>query len=299
MAKDINEFGEFENIDQIQQIKKDKENESLFLIQTCLIVSGIIPKEGGNLQEILEKFGSGFNIQWEVIGTPRGSGLGTASILIAGILKAIFEFFGIEYDDNDICNKVLEIEQIMGTGGGWQDTIGGIHKGFKLITSEKGIYQDLKVKNINIKKENLEELKKRFLLINTGERRLSRTLLKQVIERYIGNIEENVVNLDKIKNIAEKMVETLEKGNIDDFAKLLNEQWNCSLKIIPETTNNLINGIFKLIDEYIDGKMICGPGGGGFLQIILKKGINPDIIKEKLKEMFGDSDICIYECEFE
>ena len=71
------------------------------------------------------------------------------------------------------------------------------------------------------------------------------------------------------------------------------------MKIIPETTNNLINGIFKLIDEYIDGKMICGPGGGGFLQIILKKGINPDIIKEKLKEMFGDSDICIYECEFE
>ena len=298
-AKDINEFGEFTNIDQIQQMKKDKENESLFLIQTCLIVSGIIPKEGGNLQEILERIGSGFNIEWEVIGTPRGSGLGTASILIAGILTAIFEFFGIEYNDNDICNKVLEIEQIMGTGGGWQDTIGGIHKGFKLITSEKGIYQDLQVKNINIKNENLEELKKRFLLINTGERRLSRTLLKHVIERYIGNIEENVVNLDKIKNIADKMVETLEKGNIDDFAKLLNEQWNCSLKIIPETTNNLINGIFKLIDEYIDGKMICGPGGGGFLQIILKKGINPDIIKEKLKEMFGDSDICIYECEFE
>ena len=299
LAKDINEFGEFENIEQIQKIQKDKENESLFLIQTCLIVSGIIPRDGGNLQEILERIGSGFNVQWEVIGTPRGSGLGTASILIAGILKSIYELFGIEYNDNDICNKVLEIEQIMGTGGGWQDTIGGISKGFKLITSEKGIYQDLKVKYINVKRENLEGLKKRFLLINTGERRLSRTLLKQVIERYVGNIEENALNLNKSKTIAEKMVEALEKGNIDNFAELLNEQWNCSLKIIPETTNNLINGIFKLIDEYIDGKMICGPGGGGFIQIILKKGISPDIIKEKLKEMFGDSDICIYECDFE
>ena len=298
-AKDINEFGEFENIQQIQKIEKNKENESLFLIQTCLIVSGIIPKEGGNLDEIIERIGSGFNIQWEVTNTPRGSGLGTASILIAGILKAIFEFFGIEYNDNDICNKVMEIEQKIGTGGGWQDTIGGIYKGFKLITTEKGIYQDLKIRNINIKKENLEELKKRFLLINTGERRLSRTLLKQVIERYIGNIEENVKNLNEIKIIAEKMVETLENGNIDNFSQLLNEQWKCSLKIIPETTNNLINGIFKLIDEYIDGKMICGPGGGGFLQVILKKGISPEIIKEKLKEMFGDSDICVYECEFE
>ena len=161
------------------------------------------------------------------------------------------------------------------------------------------VYQNLMIKNINIKKENLEELQNRFYLINTGERRLSRTLLKQVIERYIGNIEENVTNLNKIKNIAIKMAKELEKGNIDTFAELLNEQWECSLKIIPETTNNLINGIFKLINEYIDGKMICGPGGGGFLQIILKNGINVEPVKEKLKEMFGDSDICIYECTFE
>jgi len=299
LAKDINVFGEFENIEQIQKMQKDQENESLFLIQTCLIISGIIPKEGGNLEKILERIGSGFNIQWEVISTPRGSGLGTASILISGILKSIYEFFEIKYNDNEIINKVMEIEQIMGTGGGWQDTIGGISKGFKLINSEKGIYQNLKIKNINIKKEHLEEFQKRFLLINTGERRLSRTLLKQVIERYIGNIEENIKNLSESKFIAEKMAESLESGNIDDFAKLLNEQWNCSLKIIPETTNNLINGIFKLIDEYIDGKMICGPGGGGFLQVIIKKGINPNLIKEKLKEMFGDSEVCIYECNFE
>ena len=186
----------------------------------------------------------------------------------------------------------------MGTGGGWQDTIGGLYQGFKVINTEKGVYQNLNIKKINLNKENIEELEKRFLLINTGERRLSRTLLKQVVGRYIGNIEENVKNLNESKNIVNKMIEALEKGSIDDFALLLNEQWNCSLKIIPETTNNLINGIFKQLDEYIDGKMICGPGGGGFLQVILKKGITRDIIKEKLKEMFGDSEICIYESKF-
>ena len=106
----------------------------------------------------MERIGSGFNVQWEVIGTPRGSGLGTASILIAGILKSIYEFFGIEYNDNDICNKVLEIEQIMGTGGGWQDTIGGINKGFKLITSEKGIYQDLKILNKSKKFKKIRKM---------------------------------------------------------------------------------------------------------------------------------------------
>lgn len=269
MAKDINEFGEFTEISQIQKI--EKEYETFTLIKSCLIVSGIIPKEGGNLNEILERIGSGFSIQWEVINTPRGSGLGTASILCAAIIKSILEFFGIVYNENEICNKVLQIEQIMGTGGGWQDTAGGLFKGIKLITSEKNIYQKLYVKNININKNTLEELEKRFLLINTGERRLSRTLLKGVVERYIGNIDENVMALNEIKNITEKMVESLENGNIDNFAKLLNEHWKYSLKIIPETTNKLIDGIFSYIEEFIDGKMICGPGGGGFLQIILKK----------------------------
>ena len=114
--------------------------------------------------------------------------------------------------ENDIVNKVLQIEQILGTEGEWQDTIGGLSKGFKLITTEKGVYQNLNVKKINISKNTLEELEQRFILINTGERRLSRTLLKGVVKRYIGNIEENVEALTKIKDITDKMVKSLEKG---------------------------------------------------------------------------------------
>ena len=297
IAKDTKEFGEFTDISQIQKI--DKEYESFTMIKSCLIICGIIPKEGGNLEEILKRIGSGFSIEYEVLNTPRGSGLGTASILYSAIVKAIFEFFNIEYNENDIINKVLQIEQILGTGGGWQDTIGGLSKGIKLITSEKGIYQKLNVKKISISKNTLEELQQRFVLINTGERRLSRTLLKRVVERYIGNVEENVTSLNNIKDIADKMVKELEDGNIDNFAKLLNEQWEYSLKIIPETTNNLINGIFSYIEEFIDGKMICGPGGGGFLQVILKKGVKPDSIKQRLLEIFDDSDIAIWECSFD
>jgi fucokinase len=295
-AKDLKEYGEFTDIKQIQNI--EKEYESFTIIKSCLIICGIIPKEGGNLDEILERIGSGFIIEYEVLDTPRGSGLGTASILYAAIIKALFEFFGIEYNNNDIINKVLQIEQILGTGGGWQDTIGGLTKGINLITSEKGIYQKLNIKNININKDTLEELQKRYILINTGERRLSRTLLKSVVERYIGNEEENILALNKIKNISDEMVKALENGNIDQFASLLNEQWKCSLKIIPDTTTNLINGIFSYIEELIDGRMICGSGGGGFLQVILKKGVSTDIIKQKIKEIFDDSDICVWECSF-
>ena len=108
-AKDLKEYGEFTDIKQIQNI--EKEYESFTIIKSCLIICGIIPKEGGNLDEILERIGSGFIIEYEVLDTPRGSGLGTASILYAAIIKALFEFFGVEYNNNDIINKVLQIDK--------------------------------------------------------------------------------------------------------------------------------------------------------------------------------------------
>ena len=43
--------------------------------------------------------------------------------------------------------------------------------------------------------------------------------------------------------------------------------------------------------------MICGAGGGGFLQVILKKGVSRDAVHNRLKEVFQDSDIDVWDCE--
>ena len=59
-------------------------------------------------------------------------------------------------------------------------------------------------------------------MIYTGERRLSRNLLKEVIKRYIGNVGDNIRALDKIKDLTDEMCFAFESGNIDLFASLLN-----------------------------------------------------------------------------
>lgn len=41
---------------------------------------------------------------------------------------------------------------------------------------------------------------------------------------------------------------------------------------ILSCTNTLIEQTLRTIDDLIDGKMICGAGGGGFFQVILKNG---------------------------
>ena len=74
----------------------------------------------------------------------------------------------------------------MSTGGGWQDQVGGVTPGIKFITSKPGISQNLQVEKVILEPETLQELNERFALIYTGQRRLARNLLRDVIGGYIG-----------------------------------------------------------------------------------------------------------------
>ena len=296
-SKDIDEIYEFTSLSELQDV--DDPFEPFSLQKACLLVCGIIPKDGGDLNEILERFGSGFIISSEVIDTPKGSGLGNTSILAAACTKAVLEFFGIKFNENDLYNDVLAIEQIMTTGGGWQDQVGGVSKGINLITSNAGIKQVITKKKLNISDNTIEQLKKRFCLIYTGERRLSRNLLKEVVQRYMGNVGDNIRALDKIKELADEMSFALESGNIDLFASLLNCHLQYSKMIDSGTTNGLIEKIFDVIDDLIDGKMVCGAGGGGFLQVILKKNVTKEILHNKLRGLFPDSEIDVWDCSID
>lgn len=232
----------------------------------------------------------------EVTNVPKGSGLGTSSILSAACVKAVFEFMGVVHTEADLYDHVLCMEQIMSTGGGWQDQIGGVTSGIKYITSKPGLNQKTRVEHLVLSDDAMKELNERFVLIYTGQRRLARNLLRDVVGRYVGNEPESLYAHNEIQKLAVLMRFELERGNIDEFAELLNKHWELSKMIDSGSTNTLIDQIFASIDEFIDGKLICGAGGGGFLQAILKKGVTKDKVHCKLKEVFGDNDIDVWDC---
>ncbi|MBP9989038.1 MAG: bifunctional fucokinase/L-fucose-1-P-guanylyltransferase, partial [Ruminococcus sp.] len=271
-SHDLDEYCEFNSLDELQKIGDP--SDRFALQKVCLISCGIIPKSGGDFDEILERLGGGFVLHTNVTNVPKGSGLGTSSILSAASAKAVYEFMGIEYDDAKIYSTVMVMEQLMATGGGWQDQVGGVTPGIKFITSESDIKQMVNVENLDISDETKKELQERFAIIYTGQRRLARNILRSVIGRYIGNDEDSVEAHKEIKKIAILMKYSLEHGDIDGFAQLLNKHWEYSKMIDAGSTNTLIEQIILSINDLIDAKMICGAGGGGFLQIILKKGVS-------------------------
>lgn len=278
-------------------------HDNFALHKAALLACGLIPireemtKEDIKLEDLLERLGGGIYLSTKVEGVPKGSGLGTSSILAGACAKAIAEFTGTEPARDMLFDQVLYMEQLMSTGGGWQDQAGGIIPGIKMITSKPGARQILEVEPVCMDEKAKEELNRRFAIIYTGQRRLARNLLREVVGNYIRGRQESVQALEQMKQTALLMKQALEKGDVDELAELFNRHWKISLQLDAGATNPGIDQIFEAIEDLIDGKFIAGAGGGGFLQIIMKKHVPADQVDQRLKETFPGTGIALWKSE--
>jgi len=106
------------------------------LVKSALVVTGIIH------DDILLSMGLLIRT-WANV--PRGSGLGTSSILAAAVVKGLLQITDGDDSNESVARLVLVLEQLMGTGGGWQDQIGGLYPGIKFTASFPGIPLRLQV----------------------------------------------------------------------------------------------------------------------------------------------------------
>lgn len=158
--------------------------------------------------------------------------------------------------------------------------------------------QQLHVDTVKLSEETLRELDERFCLIYTGQRRLARNLLRDVVGRYVGNEPDSLLAVNEIQKVAVLMPFELERGRVDEFAKLLEYHWELSKKVDMGSTNTLIDQIFASIEHMIGGRMVYGADGGGFLQVILKKGVSKEQVHQRLKSVFQDNPVDVWDCKF-
>ncbi len=295
-STDAGTFGVFHSLQQLHDCHNPFDPFALH--KASLQACGIIPSESGaDLQEILRRLGGGLYLNTQVDNVPRGSGLGTSSILACACAKALAGMFGETLSDAEICRRVLAIEQLMSTGGGWQDQLGGLLPGIKMIRSKPGWKQEFQIENVLISTATQQELQQRFALISTGQRRLARNLLREVTGKYIASEPEALRCLQQIQQLAVLMRKALEQGDLDLFASLLNQHWDCSKSLDAGCSNTCIEHIFLVCEDLLAGRFIAGAGGGGFLQVILKKGVSKNQLRKRLQTFFPDN-VVLWDSDF-
>lgn len=280
----------------IDELKNCSATEDPFsLLKASLLATGII-KPDDDMRSVTKRLGGGLILSTDASSIPKGSGLGTSSILSGACLCALYRFVGKEKTLNQICNKVLEVEQRMSTGGGWQDQVGGLIPGIKITTTNPGV-QSLEVKNIKLSKTMHDFFDSRYVLIYTGQRRLAKNLLRSIVEKYLLNDKDVVFAIDKIKEMSSKLEKAISDDDIETFCNILNEHWQLSTRLDSGFTNTFINHIISSCSDLIDAKMMCGAGGGGFLQVILSKGVSKAELEKRINAIFEDCGVKIYDAK--
>lgn len=303
-----NHFIVFGSLDQGQtQIFNDIESiracgnplDSYALHKACLVASGLIsmkPDEN-SLEDICKSIGGGLEIVTSV-DVPKGSGLGTSSILAAAVLKGVNEILGIEPDEEMIYAQVFLVEQLMNTGGGWQDQVGGFTSGIKYFTAEPGPYQKIQIERLALSPQTMDELNRRFALIFSGQRRLARNVLRQEMNQCIRNDQDALDTIVTIQEYCALMRFYLLRGDITSFAGYITKQFELVKKLDKGASNTYIEYIFNSCADLLDGWAICGAGGGGFLQVILKENTDKSTLIKRVEDTFGDCGVEVWDCEF-
>ena len=213
---------------------------------------------------------------------PKGSGMGTSSILGAATIAALLG----RVDVDEIGALTLKLEQEMRTGGGWEDQFAGLTPGIKLMTSKRGEKQHIVCRNLSLAEGDfLEKLKSRSLLYFTGQKRMARNVLRRVISFY----DENPHNfahilIDALKKGAQDASSAVERGDIEAFAKCINDYWRDKKLLDAGSTNERVEEIIARIQPFLSAVTLAGAGGGGFMYILAKSSDAAKKIRQRLEK---------------
>ncbi|MFA6562659.1 MAG: L-fucokinase [Verrucomicrobiia bacterium] len=239
------------------------------LHKAALALAGVVTAGSASLEQCLRRFGGGVEVVTESR-VPKGSGLGTSSILGACLVAALSRLCGQDARPATLFERVLHLEQMLTTGGGWQDQVGGLVPGVKLISSRPGVPQRLKVEPVALPAALVKELQRRLVLVYVGHRRLAKNILRSVMGGWLAREPEVVWILGRIQEIAGEMRAALLAGDLDWFGALMREHWELNKRLDPNSTNRHVEAVLSAAAPLASGFKMVGAGGGGFAEIVAR-----------------------------
>ena len=241
--------------------------------KAALVLAGFHPdfseEKFESLQKQLEAFGAGIEVTL-LAAVPAGSGLGTSSILASTVLGAVNDFCGLNWDKQAIGSRTLILEQLLTTGGGWQDQYGGILQGVKLLQITAGWNQEPAVRWLPEHLFTDDECRKCHLLYYTGITRTAKNILAEIVKGMFLNETERLEILGQMKTHALETYDAILRNDFDAMGRLVRKTWEQNQSLDSGTNPATIQAITSQIDDLCLGYKLPGAGGGGYLYMIAK-----------------------------
>lgn len=268
------DLGAMEVVETYEQLAAYNKVGSPFSIpKAALVLAGFQPgfsqETYPSLRAQLEAFGCGIELTL-LSAIPAGSGLGTSSILAATVLGAVNDFCSLAWDKNEIGRRTLVLEQLLTTGGGWQDQFGGALGGVKLLDTQRGFDQNPRVRWLPDAVFTQPEYAQCHLLYYTGITRTAKKILAEIVRRMFVNHHQQLLQLREMKAHSMDMYEAIQRQDFLAMGQLISKTWQQNQRIDSGTNPDSVRRITDLIDDLCLGYKLPGAGGGGYLYMVAK-----------------------------
>jgi D-glycero-alpha-D-manno-heptose-7-phosphate kinase len=196
---------------------------------------------------------------------PAGTGLGSSSSFTCALLKALHTYNKTFIKPDDLAEEASHIEiDVLKEPIGKQDQYISAFGGINCFTFCKNNH--VVTKELKISKDTLYNLEDHLLLFFTGYSRSASNVLKEQDDKSKKNDSAMIDNLHFVKELGYKSKTAFERGDLDEFAHLMNVHWEHKKQRSNAMSNDRINTWYDIAmkNGALGGKLI-GAGGGGFL----------------------------------
>ena len=267
------------------------------LLKACVVLAQLVSLEGAPLAEqLLATFKGGLELHtWSDL--PQGSGLGTSSILAGAVLKVLFAAIGVEMDARSLVYGVLMLEQMLTTGGGWQDQVGGMIGGIKVGRSPVGLPLEVVTEQIGCSPAFVRELNARLKLVYTGKTRLARNLLQNVLRNWYGKSAGVLENCERLVANAERCAAAFRAEDMAAVGACVGRYWSQKKVMAPGSEPVLCTRLLETFEPIAHGASLAGAGGGGFMYVLLKEAMPKERVQSLIGELAGADDVEVFDVE--
>ncbi len=197
----------------------------------------------------------------------EGSGLGSSSSLVVGLLNAFYQFQGEQVPAEQLAREACEIEiDICKKPIGKQDQYIAAYGGIRTIVFHKDGSVD--VEKLVLNDTNWRRFGSNLLLFYTNTTRKSSDILTEQREQTAGHLEV----LAEMKNQVPKVKESILSDTFHAVGRNLHHGWELKKRLASRISNTQIDEVYKrALDAGALGGKISGAGGGGFLLLYVPR----------------------------
>lgn len=196
---------------------------------------------------------------------PAGTGLGSSGSFTTALLKALHTRVKNPLPPGELAEQACHIEiERLREPVGKQDPYIAAHGGLSCFSFGPG--ERVEVAPLKLEDETLYNLEDNLLLFFTGYSRSAGSILQEQDERTRRGDPAMTDGLHRIKELAFRSREALERGELRGFAELMNDHWRHKKERSSAMSKPDIDRWYTLgmQNGALGGKLI-GAGGGGFL----------------------------------